>query len=80
MVPLVVVHLYVSVQGVSECETITGTTLASASVRRLLSVMYVLSSVFLAVDESGRGKGAELYATVQGLCNLVVFLFGVVSP
>ena len=65
--------------GVAGWETITGTTLAPASVRRLSSIIYVLLSVFLAVVESGRGKGGESYATVQGLGNFVFFLFGIAS-
>ena len=44
------------------------------------SVLSVESSVFLAVVELGRGKDGDLYATVQGLGDEVVFLFGVVSP
>ena len=75
MLPLVavVVQLYISVEG-------RGTTLAPAFVRRLSSIIYTLLSVFLAVDVSGRGKGAESYATVQGLGTFVVFPFGVVTP
>ena len=59
-------------QGVPGYEIITGTAPASASVRRLSFIIHVLSSVFLAVVESGRGKGGELHATVQGLGNFVV--------
>ena len=55
------------VPGYSHC-----TAPASASVRRLSFIIHVLSSVFLAVVESGRGKGGELHATVQGLGNFVV--------
>ena len=69
---VVVVQFITSVQGVLGYETITGRTHALASVRRLSSVGLLLSSVFLAVVESGRRKGGESCATVQGLGNSLV--------
>ena len=64
---LVVVRLVTSVQGVPGYGTITGTTPAPASLRCLSYGSLIQSSVFLAVVESGRRKGSESFATVQGL-------------
>ena len=72
---VVVVQLGTSVQGVPGYETITGTTPAPASMRRLSYVVFFLTSVFLAVVESGGGNGGESCVTVQGLGNsLYLFL------
>ena len=72
---LLLFSLYTSVQGVPGYETITGTTPAPASVRRLSSVVFFFTSVFLAVVESEGGNGGESCATVQGLGNsLYLFL------
>ena len=66
---VVVVPLGTSVHGVPGYETITSTTPVPASVRRLSSVVLFFTSVFLAVVESGGGKGGESCATEQGLGN-----------